>query len=112
MYYNELEPIHPAKRERPECIAKLYAHKAEWDDLQDMIREHGPAEIIGIEPVFILPTFTIEVLCQDGETAFALMGTWLAYSETSPYRPHGMEEAIDWGQQFSSCVGISTDWRF
>ncbi|MBF9234622.1 hypothetical protein [Microvirga alba] len=112
MHYSDLEAVHPAKRERPGCIAHLYAHKAEWEDLQDMIQEHAPAEIVGIEPVFILPTFTIEVLCENPEASFALMIAWLAYSETSPHRPHGKEEALAWGKQFSSCVGISTDWKF
>jgi hypothetical protein len=88
MYHHELPtPKHPAKRSRPRNIAKLYVHKAEWADMQTIRSAHGSNEIIGSERFPVIDAFVLEVLCDSPSAAFALLGAWNTYCETSPYRP-------------------------
>jgi hypothetical protein len=103
---------HPAKLNRPDCVATLSVYKAEWDDLKAIFAKHAPVQIISVEPVPIIPVFEIEVLCQDAQTARALDDAWWTYTETSPHRPHSMEEALIWGEQFNPYPNIPRDWRF
>jgi len=112
MRYYELADQHPAKRTRPGDIARLYVHETEWSDLQAMCVSYKPCAIIGIEPVVMIPTFFVEVLCQDLGAAFALALAWYNYCQTSPHRPHSKEEALAWGRQFNAHPGIPSDWTF
>jgi hypothetical protein len=105
-------PEHPAKSARPRYIASLYVHEPEWKDLDTIRSQHGVTEIVGVTPLPIIPAMQVEVLCQDSDTAFALMDAWSAYSETSPHRPHSQEVAIEWGKQFEPYGDIPPEWRF
>jgi hypothetical protein len=116
LYYDYADyiplPEHPAKSARPRDIASLYVHKAERQNLDAIRSQHGVTEIVGVTPLPIIPAMQVEVLCQDSDTAFALMDAWSAYSETSPHRPHSQGDAIEWGKQFRPYGHIPTDWRF
>ena len=116
LYYDYADyiplPEHPAKSARPRDIASLYVHKAERQDLDAIRSQHGVTEIVGVTPLPIIPAMQVEVLCRDSDTAFALMGAWSAYSETSPHRPHSRDNAIKWGKQFEPYGDIPPDWRF
>jgi hypothetical protein len=111
MRYHELDD-HPAKRDNPHFIARLSVYKAEWADMEAICANHGPVQIITVEEVPIIPAFEIEVRCQDARTARALDNAWIAYTETSPHRPHSMEEALAWGEKFNPFPDISREWRF
>ena len=111
MRYHELDD-HPAKRDNPQCIASLTGYREEWPDLQVICVKHGPVQIIAVEQMPIIPAFEIEVLCQDAQTARALESAWIAYTETSLHRPHSMEEALVWGEQFNPFPNIPRDWTF
>jgi hypothetical protein len=103
---------HPAKRDSPHFIAKLSVYKAEWSDLKALCAKYGPVQIVAVEQVPIIPVLEVEVLCQDARTARALDDAWWTYTETSPHRPHSMEEALVWGEQFNPFPNIPRDWRF
>src|SRR4051794_33731769 len=112
MLYYELTDQHSAKRERPPEIARLYVHKVEWSDLQTICASHGPYEIVGIEPVPMIPTLHVEILCQDSSAAFELAVAWYEYCGTSPHRPHSKKATLAWGQQFNAYPDIPHDWTF
>src|SRR4051812_24190247 len=103
---------HPAKRDNPHCIASLAVYQDEWRDMNFICAKHGPVQIIAVEQVPIIPVLEIDVLCQDAQTARALDDTWWTYTETSPHRPHSMEEALAWGEKFNPYPDIPLDWRF
>ena len=103
---------HPAKLGNSHCIASLTVYRDEWPDLQAICAKHGPVQIITVEEVPIIPVFEIEVRCQGVRTARALDNAWIAYTETSPHRPHSMEEALPWGEKFNPFPDISREWRF
>jgi hypothetical protein len=103
---------HPARRDNPHCIARLSVYKAEWDDLKAICAKHAPVQIIGVEQVPTIPVLEIEVLCQDAQTASTLDDAWMTYTETSPHRPHSMEEARVWGERHNPSPYIAHDWRF
>jgi hypothetical protein len=103
---------HPAKRERPHCIAKLFVHKAEWTDMQAICAAKCSTQIIDVTKVPIIPAFEVHVLCSDPNTARALTMAWLEYCESSPHRPHGKDEALAWGEQYIPFPYISRDWTF
>ena len=109
----EIDPFeHPAKRERPCDIAGLLALQPEWPDLNAICAAHGGAEIIEVKTAPIIPAFLVDVLCADSATAVALTMAWLAYSETSPHRPHSEEVGLAWGQPFNPDPDIPSDWTF
>jgi hypothetical protein len=86
MHYHELPaPEHPAKRERPRDIARLYVLKAEWADVKAILTTHGPCEIIDGRKLPVIPGWDIEVLCSDPSTAQAVMVAWNNYIRTSPH---------------------------
>ena len=111
MRYHELLD-HPTKSNKPDCVVNLSVYNAEWADMEAICAKHGPVQIITVEEVPIIPVFEIEVRCQDAQTARALDNAWIAYTETSPHRPHSMEEALVWGEQFNPFPNIPRDWRF
>jgi hypothetical protein len=87
MYHHELPtPEHPAKRSRPQDIARLNVLKTEWDSLELILARHGPCEIIDSKPMPVVAGRMIEVLCRDADTALAVMVAWTDYLYTSPYR--------------------------
>jgi hypothetical protein len=49
---------------------------------------------------------------QDAQAARVLSDAWWTYTETSPHRPHSMEEALVWGEQFNPFPNIPRDWIF
>lgn len=105
-------PEHPAKRERPRNIARLYVHKAEWKDLDTILSRHGETHIVDVRPVPIIPAIMVEVLCRDSHSALALMVDWVDYGNASPHRPHNKEKAEEWGKQFAPYGEIPPNWRF
>ena len=109
-YKPELQ--HPAKRESPHDIASLYVHNAEWADFRRVCAAHGATEIVAVRKMPIIPAHDIDVLCEDAETALALMVAWVEFCETSPHRPHSKEEALAWGERYRTEVDIPRDWRF
>lgn len=111
-FWDFYQAPHPARRERPHCIAKLYVHKAEWSDMQAVCAEKGRTQIIDVTKVPIIPAFDVHVLCTDPDTARALTLAWLEYCDTSPHRPHGKDEAHAWGEQYNPFPDIPRDWRF
>jgi hypothetical protein len=102
---------HSANHSRPDFIAILSVYPGEWADMQAIRAKHGPIQIIGVEQVPIIPVLEIEVLCRDAQTARALEDAWMTYTETSPHRPHSMEEALVWGEQYNPFPDIPRDWR-
>jgi hypothetical protein len=112
MLYETSLPIHPSKQERPRDIAKLFVFRAELDDMNSVCRDHGSAEIVGVTPLPIVPAFSIEVLCRDPETAFALREAWGAYCDASPHRPRNEEEELAWGEKCNPYPNIPRDWTF
>jgi hypothetical protein len=113
IYYDqEPEPEHPLKRERPNAVASLFVHTAEWPDL-DRIREaHGPTEIVDVTRVPIIPAIVVEVLCENADAAMALRIAWAEFCETSPYRPHIEAEREAWGRKLAEpeIADISPEW--
>ncbi len=105
-------PEHPSKSARPRDIASLYVHEPEWRDLDTIRSQHGMTEIVCVQPLPIIPAAQVEILCQDSDTAFALMTDWAAYCETSPHRPHRKEEAVAWGNGYNLYSDLPSDWRF
>jgi hypothetical protein len=101
---------HPAKRNRPDCVVNLSVYQSEWADMEVICAKHGPVQIIAFEEVPIIPVLEIEVLCQNPQFARTLDNAWMAYTETSPHRPHSMEEALVWGEQFNPFPNIPRDW--
>ena len=67
---------HPAKREKPHCIAKLSVYNAELSDMKVICAKYGPIQIVTVEKVPIIPVLEIEVLCRDAQTARALDDAW------------------------------------
>ncbi len=109
-YDYEPEPQHPAKRKRPYDIASLYVHTAEWADFRRICEAHGATEIVAVRRVPLIPAHDIDVLCENAETALALMVAWGEFCEISPYRPHNKEEALAWGERHGPEVNIPRDW--
>jgi hypothetical protein len=103
---------HPAKRDNPHCIARLSVYEAEWRDLKAICAQYGPVQIIAVEQVPIIPVLEVDVLCRDAQTARALDNAWIAFTETSPHRPHSKEEALVWGERHNPFLDIPRDWRF
>jgi hypothetical protein len=103
---------HPAKRNRPDCVVNLSVYQSEWAAMKAIFAKHGPVQIIAVEQVPIIPVFEIEVLCQSPQSACALDNAWMTYTETSPHRPHSMEEALAWGEQFNPIPNLPREWRF
>jgi hypothetical protein len=101
---------HPARRDNQHGIAWLSVYKDEWSDLKAICAKFGRVQIIGVEQVPVIPVLEIGVLCQDAQTARALDDAWWTYTETSPHRPHSMEEALAWGEQFNPFPNIPRDW--
>ena len=85
-YQDPVLAPHPAKRDRPRDIARLYALKSEWGDLEAILVSHGDAEIVGVEPMPIVPGWTLEVLCSDPDMAHKLTVAWMAYVQSSLHR--------------------------
>lgn len=90
----------------------LFVYKAEWADMQAVCAEQGRTQIIDVTAVPIIPAFEVHVLCSDSDTARALTMAWLEYCELSPYRPHGKDEALSWGEQYTLFPHIPRDWTF
>jgi hypothetical protein len=87
MRYHELPiPEHPAKRERPRDIARLYVLKAELTDMEAIQASHGSYYMVSVEKLPVIDAFIIEVLCPDSNTALALTVAWNDYIQTSPDR--------------------------
>ena len=103
---------HPARRDNQHCIAWLSVYKDEWSDMKAICAKFGRVQIIAVEKVPIIPVLEIGVLCQDAQAARVLGDAWWTYTETSPHRPHSMEEALVWGEQFNPFPNTPRDWRF
>jgi hypothetical protein len=101
---------YPANHSRPDCIAVLSVYPGEQADMQAIRAQHGPTQIIDARRVPIIPVKEVYVQCQDAQTARALDDAWWTFTETSPHRPHSMEEALVWGEQFNPFPYIPRDW--
>lgn len=87
MFYHELPtPEHPAKRNRTRDIARLNVLETEWADMKTILSTLGPCEIIDGKPMPVVSGWVIEVLCQDADTALAVMVAWSEYLSTKPNR--------------------------
>src|SRR4051794_39872656 len=111
MRYHEIA-THPAKHNQPQCSARLSVFRGERSALDAICEKYGPTQIIGVEKVPMIPACEIEVLCRDAQTARALEDAWWRYGETSPHRPHGEKECMEWGKQFNPFPNIPKDWTF
>src|SRR4051812_7785375 len=102
--------IHPAYRERPRDIAKLLVYGAELDEMNSVRQEYGLTWIVGTNALPIIRAFSIEVLCQDAETAHALGAAWDDYGAKSPHRPRTDEEWESWSERHNPYPNVPREW--
>jgi hypothetical protein len=70
----------------------LYVLENEWDCLQAILKQHGPAEITAVSPLWRFSGQSVDVRCQSPEAASTLLGEWHGHSVERLSRDAAQEE--------------------
>lgn len=74
MRYSEIVEL--TKRRQLLKTVTLYVLENEWDCLQDLLKQHSPAEITAVRPLCRFSGLSVDVRCQSPEVASTPLGAW------------------------------------